>query len=317
MKKYFLPIILSSILFACSSSPETTDDRPAQAEWNDTISPETLLDEYDDFVAEIDSNDVEAIGKATEKYEELFENSDEETCDKAFMIFDRMYENMENILNEDVMNDVALQEIVWTAYDENGKKQPIPAEYKKLENRVKPYGYRLEFPEGMISIGLDRSYIAKNFYKYVSPEMRNFLVQLDKDNNKPFSEDAGIIIDEKEFVERLIWWENFEKQNPEFLDKHRVREINQQLFLYFLEGMNNTPAYFMNDEDQSIEVEPYFKTCYELLEKRYPKSDAWKRTKPYWKALQASDQDAAENLLKDYTKKGWITDFEKGVEFYL
>lgn len=316
MKKYFLPVILFALLFACSSPPETDKDKSAGTEEKVADQAE-LLDQYDEYVAAVDSNDVKAIAGATDKYKELFKDADEETRDKAFLIFHRMYENMANMLNEDVMNDVALQQVTWTAYDENGKKLPMPAEYKKLENRVKPYGYRLEFPEGMISIGLDRSYIAKNFYKYVSPEMRNFLVRLDQDNNKPFAEDGGIIIDEKEFVERLIWWENFEKENPDFLCKDRVTSIHQQLFAYFLEGMNNTPSYFMNDEDQTIEIEPYFKTCYEMLEKRYPKSDAWKRTKPFLKALMESNQDQAENILKDYTKKGWIVDFSKPIEYYL
>ncbi len=220
-------------------------------------------------------------------------------------------------MNGEIYKDESIQDTFWTQYDENDKLQPMPLSYKKWEKKVSNQGYRLEFPEGMMCLGLDRSFIAQHFYDFVSPEMKKFLMRLAYDNDHPFSEDAGIVIDEKEFVDRLVWWENFEKEHPDFISKDRVKGIHQQLLAYFLMGMNNTPAYYINDENRSIEIQPYFIASYRIMVNRYPKSDAWKLAKPYLKALMLNDQDGAEAILKDYTKKGWVTDFSKEMEFYL
>ena len=252
-----------------------------------------------------------------QKYQALFGESDPKTCDTAFVVFHDFYEHMQGTLNEYVYADTAIQNAQYLGYDTDGKELPLPKPLKKLEDKISKYGYRLKFPEGMPFVELDRSFISNNFYSFVSPEMKRFLDQLESDNDQGFAEDGGIVITEKEYANRMIAWENFVKENPDFILAKRVAATKQQLFTYLIEGMNNTPAYYTNDETQKIEIEPYFVTLYGILEKNHSRSETWKRVKPYRKLLLASDQDGATKLIKSYTKKGWMTDFSKDQEYYL
>jgi hypothetical protein len=307
-------LILGVMIFSTACGGSSKSEKSVKSkEVGDKETQKDLVKIYKEYVADLDSNDVKSVGSAMNMYKQLFKDASEEECDTAFLAFHHLYTGMTDILNEDVMNNVALQETVWLAYDENGKKLPMPKAYIMEEKKVKPYGYRLEFPEGMISIGYDRSYIAKHFYDFVSPTMKSYLERLDKDNENTFAEDGGIMISEKEYVERLIWYENFEKKNPDFLLIDEVKETRRYLFAFFLTGMDNTPVY-LEEEIWPVQfaITDYFKNAYTLLQQKYPDSETWKRTKTYKQALLEADRIKMAKLIDDYTKKGWVMDFEKG-----
>ena len=311
-------ISLLLVMVSCGESPSVKTKEAKEEKQPDQEIVRDLVAEYKILVSKLDATKVETISEAITEYQKLFNESSKQTCDTAFLIFHEYYEKMLGTLNKSVYSDKVLQNTEYVGYDENGKELPLPKPFKKLEDKVSKYGYRLEFPEGMISIDYDRSIIANNFYSFVSPEMKSFLEQLNHDDFETFGEDGGIIISEKAFVERLVWWENFNKSNPKFILHERATAIHQQLYTYFLLGMNNTPVYFDPEvETEGFIIEPYFVTAYELLEKKYPQSDAWKRTKPYKKMLLANDQSGIKKMIESYIKKGWIVDFNKEQEWYL
>lgn len=298
------------ILASCGETEQKKETVKLDEEISDVQPEKKLVKEYETFVDGLNKGKISNSTVAMKKYQELFKDADKATCDSGFVVFHKFYEELADFENEYVYKNAELQKTVWNQTDENGKSEPMPKAFQNLERKVKPNGYRLEFPEGMISIGYDRSFIAKHFYKYVSPEMRKFLKELDYENRKGFSEDAGITIDETDYVDRLIWWENFEKANPDFILKKRVTETRKSYFTFFLTGMNNTPVYWA-EVSEPMEMTDYFKTAYAYLERKYPRSDTWKRTKPYQQAVFNNDRAKTEKLLSDYARKGWVTDFSK------
>jgi len=307
-------LLLLSILSACSGSDTTVNKTEkeqkkevAAEQWKD------LVGEYKVFVKELNPNKAESATIAMKKYQELFKDSDVQTCDTAFVVFHDFYEGLAGGLNDFVSTDKILQETEYMGYDENGRELPLPKAFKKLENQLSIHGYRLEFPEGMITIGYDRSFIAKYFYDFVSPEMKQFLTRLDHDNNEGFGEDAAIMIDEDEFVDRLIWWENFTKEHNDFILSERVKETKIQLFTFFLIGMDNTPCYYQFSEEDGVvaisEPNEYFLKMYEMLLKKYPKSESAKLVKPYFEALKKLDAKELERLKAKYTEQGYMMGF--------
>lgn len=319
--KLFAYTALSFVLLlsACSGSSEEKDKKTAEKDSKKTDEPfKDRVGEYRKYVEGLSTTNAESATLAMKKYKELFKDADVQTCDSAFIIFNDFYEiALLGNLNEAVYKDEVLQNTEYYMTDEDGNELPLPKPFKDLENKVSKHGYRLEFPEGMISIGMERKFIEKNFYNFVSPDMQVFLTRLDHDNNDPLSADGGIIVSEAEFVERMIWWENFAKKHPDFILKDRVKATEQQLFSAFLMGGDNTPVYWTNEENGAVlEMTDYFKTVYAILEKRYPKSEAWKRIKPYQKAILANDMKTVEKLRKDYQKKGYTFDYTKEDAMY-
>lgn len=310
MKLYYL-IFGGILITACSSpSPEKATNE-VKKEVKKPVETRDLLEEYKVYLGSLDSTNEQSVTLATRKYEELFAQADEQLCDSAFVVFHRLYEKIEGALNAIGMDDLPC-----VTYDEEGKELPMDKRLVALEKRLNKHGFRIECWEGFPGIAGERAFIANHFYSYVSPEMKLFLEGLRKENDQMLSADAGISITAEEYVERLIWWENFNKKHPDFILSKRARSIQRYLFTYFLIGMDNTPAINYPDENdpEKMELDSYFVKAYDYLNKKYPNSVSNSLVKPYKMTILKNDDVKKERLIRTYTKRDLMIDFEKDYE---
>ena len=308
--KYFSILALSILLTSCNSTDAPKESKKEKEPVKEEAS-RNFVKEYRTYLKGLKKMNPNSSLAGAKKFKELFKEADKATCDSGFVLFLKLYENLAYYINDDVNDDEVLQNTTWNQMDENGKSEPMPAAFLALEKKVKPNGYRLEFPEGMISVGYDRKFLAKHFYKFVTPTMRKYLKQMEKENESGFMEDGGIVIDEKEYVDRLVWWERFHKANPKFILHEKVKNLHNMYFTYFILGANNTPVYW-NDDQEPIEITEYFTNAYTYLETRYPKSRTFKLLKPYREALLTNDREKAQKMLDSYSKKDLFMKLSKG-----
>ncbi len=327
MKSLIQLIFLSvSILVVSCGGNSTKRNTPENQDKVEPVSTKTskeAFDEYETFLSDLKKQPwkLEHSTLAMEKFKEVFEEFAPETCDTAMVMFLEFYEESEEDVYNYVAEDKTLQDR--PMYQE----QPVHGEYimtsyhKKVDRKLKEHGYRLENFEGFADGVLDRAFIAKNFYKLVSPEMKRFLERLQHDADQPFSVDAGISISEKEFVNRLMWWDQFIKDQPTFLMIDRAKEIKKQLFTFFLIGMDNTPCENVLEVEEgeviASEVNPYFVTMYEMVIKKYPKSQVTALVKPYFEAKKRGDGKESNRLIEKYTEQGFMIDFSEDYEYCL
>lgn len=302
---------------ACSSPAPEKVSKEEKAEVKDPEEERNLLKEYGDYLTGLDTMKEESITLATEKYKELFSKSDQKRCDSAFAVFHNLYERIENRLDYQVYTDPVYSEIPCTSYDDEGNELPADKKILMLEKRMKKHGFRLECWEGFPGVSGERAFIAKHFYQYVSPEMKTFLEGLRKEKDHLLSVDAGISVTEEQYVDRLVWWENFNKKHPDFILSKLAQSIQRYLFTYFLEGMDNTPAINYPTDDtgvEKIELDSYFVKAYDYLNKKYPNSESNALVKPYKMTILKNDNAKRERLIKTYTKRGLMIDFSKDWE---
>lgn len=304
-------------LVACSSDSSKMEQKPTSEV---AVDYKERLTEYKNFVEGLDKTKVESSTIAAKKYSELFKGADPEICDQAYAMFQDLYEGIGFKLNEKISKDTAIQNSTCAYKDENGREIPPSKALRKFESQIVKHGFDIECQEGMPSLGLDYAFIERNFYKSVSPVMRKFLKGLKEDDDKELSIDAGIILSEKDFVDRTVWWENFVKENPDFILIERAKALKQAFFTDLIYGMNNTPAiaYMSTGGEESIsDLSAYFVTAYTYLNKKYPDSETNKLIQPFFKAAKARDFQKVDQIRKDYTKKGYMVDFEKETKLYL
>lgn len=316
MKQTFF-IAGTILLVACSSqsAEQPSEEVKAEIKKKDPVEVRNLLKEYIEYLAALDSTSEKSVSQAAEKYMELFGESDQKLCDSAFVEFHQLYEKTEGILNTTVYT--GNEDLPCTTYDEEGKELPKDKRLIALEKRLQKHGFRVECWEGYPGIAGERAYIAKHFYKYVSPEMKTFLEGLRKERDHLLGVDAGISVTEEEYVNRLVWWENFNKEHPDFILSKRAKAIQRYLFTYFLLGMDNTPAinYLTDDTGvEKIELDSYFVKAYDYLNKKYPNSESNALVKPYRMTILKNDNAKRERLIKTYTKRGLMIDFSKDWE---
>jgi hypothetical protein len=226
------------------------------------------------------------------------------TKDKGFLIFNRHYEKLEKNINElhqkDTINFDAL-----IFLDASGKGLPLSQEVKDYNERLKKNGFQVASSEGISYIKTDRDFIAQWFYSYVSPTMKDYLQQLNKENKEGFQEDAGLSIEAKQYAERLAWWDDFIRQNQSFILIQEAKEYRKELLTFFLLGMDNSPVM----DYATNKVTDYYKTAYTYLQENYPNTETNKLVNPYFEFLLQNDTKRASLLLNNYKRQGIILDF--------
>ncbi len=314
-------ILLVLVVTACSSPVSEKPSAEAKAETKDPVEARNLLIVYKTYLGSLDSMNEKSVTLAAKKYAELFSISDEQLRDTTFVLFDLFYQKVCSALNEKIANDQFFSDFTCVWYDSTGIKElPFEKKYVPFRKSIEKNGFRIDCPEGMAEIGEDRSFLIPRFYKLVSPVMKEFLEGYRKEQDTPFQHDAGIVISEMEYVKRLIQWETFIEKNPGFIRIDRAREIYRMYFTFFLIGMDNTPAYDeeINEEGEEVltALEPYYKTAYTYLKKKYPNSLTYAKVKPYWKAVDEKNLDKMNQLEKSYRKQGIMIDFSKDYNLY-
>ncbi len=307
-------------LAACSSPSPEKPSKEVKKEVKTPVEVRNLLAEYKTYLAFLDSTNEKSISLATGKYKELFSGSDQKLCDSAFVLFHKFYEQLEPAVSLAVEQDSVLQKVYWNEVERTNEITLDLPYLKKYEKKLIRNGYRLEIWEGNLMAGTDRSFLRTNFYSMLSPVMRSFLKLYRSDDDDSFQHDAGIIITEEEYVERLIRWETFIKKNPDFIETDRAKAIHKTYFTYFLIGMDNTPAInYPTDETglEKMELDAYFVKAYDYLNKKYPDSEINLLVKPYKMTILKNDNIKRERLIKTYTKRGLMIDFSKEYQLYI
>lgn len=313
-------LALCTIMMICSCGSPEAENAPA-GEKNTAETPvETpyLLQEYDTYLSSLDTNSEKSVSLAVEKYTKLFSKADRKVCDSAFVEFHDLYEKIENRLDYGVYTSPVYAELPCALIDDGGKEVPMDKRLSALENRVKKHGFKIECREGYPGIIGDRTFIAQHFYPLVSPEMKEFLEGLRKEKEQRFAVDAGIALTEKEFADRLVWWENFNAKHPDFILAKRAKFIQRYLFTFFIIGMDNTPSvnYPINENGtESIELDTYFEKAYAYLDQKYPASKSNELVKAFAAAVRKNDKQKSEQLIKAYTRRGLMIDLMDDLEY--
>lgn len=301
-----LTIVVLTLLVACKQTQHPATEVTAQsaissAHDNTPVSQGTLS-EFKFFVSKLDTLDVKSVGLAAQKFNVLLKDEDVSARDSAFVVFNTFYEKLDANLNEVHETDTTdyLPLVV--------SDIEVPVKLKEYNKLLRENGFEVSLTEGVTYIKQDRNFIEKWFYPHVSTTMKEYLLQLNKENKEGFADDAGLIINPKEFVDRTIWWGKFIQSNPSFILLNKAEEDLKYYLTILLEGMDNTPV--MSYEKEG-EVNEYFRDAYLYLQNEFPASQANKVVNPYFKALQQGDAAKAKSLLNDYRSKGYIIDFSQ------
>lgn len=309
MKNIYSLFILTTILACKQTQNKTSDDIHSDTTIAaNSATSSNALTEYQNFIYKLDTVNVETATSAAKKYQELFAHENLEKKDKGFILFNNHYERLEKNINELHEKDTTNFDPL-IMVDVLGKSLPISQKLKDYNDKLKRNGFEVSSTEGMSYIQQDREFIAKWFYSYVSPKMKEYLQQLNKENKEGFQEDAGLTIEAKQYVNRLIWWDSFIQENPRFTLVDEAKEHRKYLLTFFIIGMDNSPII----DYETNKLDDYYKTAYSYLQDNYPNSEMNKIVNPYFKALLQNDNKKAAEMLNDYKKKGIVIDFGEGL----
>lgn len=305
-KSIIISTFVLTIVSACDQSKNSTPNDNKQIDTTSaTASSQSsiVLAKYKTFLSQLDTFDINTISQAAQAYQEQFINTDAYTRDSGYILFDQHYQTIETNSNELHVKDTSNYN-AFTPENPNGK-MAMPAKQQQYVESLHKNGFQLASAEGMTYIKPDRDVIASWFDPYVSPTLKEYLTQLNKENQEGFAVDAGITISPQQLVDRITWWERFIKNNPSFVLLNEAEEQRKYLFTVLILGMENTPVRSYQNGD----LEPFYKTAYDHLQKTYPESETNQLVAPYYKALQQRDRKSAEALVREYKSKRYFMNF--------
>jgi uncharacterized protein (UPF0297 family) len=294
-------LLFLTMIFSCSQQQNNSKNI-------ETSTPENtknVVNQYASFLAGLDPTNINTIPVAMNKYQELFKDEIIESKDSAFVLFDSYYQKVDESAN-DLMTKDTTNFDAFVMLDENGNSLPLSKKLRDYQDKITQNGFEIASSEGAAYIKQNRDFITKGFYDFVTPTMKEYLEQLNKENKEGFSEDGGIAIEPKEYIDRVIWWENFIEKNKNFIQLAKCNENRKYLLTFLMTGLDNTPLI----SDENNEIEDFYKTAYSYLQSAFPNSQTNKMIAPYFAALINKDKVKTAKILKGYKQQKLIEDFE-------
>jgi len=285
--------LLAIVLFTACESKKTEQSAQASSDTlergadkpvlTDLSFHEPRLLHYQRYLNDLDRKEAENISAATSKFKELFKPGEQSYCDSAYFLFNVFYAQVNDAINDLHFNQATPD------YDSlimNFENQTVRLSKKLTDynDKLKSNSFEMSATEGMTFIKQDRDFVNANFYSFLTPVMTTFLEQVNRENKEGFWDDGGLVVEPQTLIDRIVWWENFERENPNFLFRSAPATIKMYTSSV-ITGEDNTPLFW--EENGPLDV--YYTTAYDYLFEKYPHSRASKLLKPYYTSLVEHD----------------------------
>ena len=292
---------ISMLVLSCNKPNKTENSEEKTATYfNDTIlslQENPKLIEFREFVSTLDSADENSVTLAKDKFKVLFTGQSKGLCDTSFVLFQNLLDSIELNLNKQLQNDTI-------DYAEILSGNIIPQKIKEFQSNLQKNGFKLLNSDGFVYIEQQRKFVLNNFAAFLSEPFNKYLTEIEIENVEGFAKDEKISISPQKLVNRIIWYENFIKSNPDFIMIANCNNYRKAYFTYLLKGYGNTKLVNL----ETNELSTYFSSAYNYLLKKYPEAETTALVLPYYDLLK--QKQPTSDLLKQYFVKGLIYDLD-------
>lgn len=303
----FLKLLLIIFIVAfnsCTKPNNKQNDNQSSSDvfhLGDTLirpSENPKITEFKAFVEQLDSSDMVSAVKAVDKYKAVFTGQSALLCDSGFVVFQALYDSLEHNLGMKHQNDTTNYEPL--LYSDQASVSQNLKDYRK---NLQANGFKISASEGVTYIEQDRSFIARNFYTLVTPAMKSYLAELQKENKEGFAIDGAISISPRQLVGRIVWYEKFITENPDFVFKDNCKNYQKAYLTYLVSGYENTTLY---SDEEAKELSDFYVNAYNYLASKFPDTQIAQMVAPYYEALKLKQTEKARAMHKDFVIKGKI-----------
>lgn len=253
--------------------------------------------DYEKYISSLSKSTCDNVQKANQKLKSDFASASAASQDKAIRAFygllKKHLENQQNYM----MGAGESEGFDLLGYNPDNK--PLPAKVKTKQAEWKLCGIDLDFPEGMAWPVEEHRYMYDNFGTMGTPAMKGYLKQMMNDLKEGFSADAGLVISPQEFADRIVFWQEFRDQFPNFKPLGADLPGFQEYIGFFMTGLDNTPAF---DWGEKNDLYPEWKKAYESVMTRVPKSEAGEVIKDYYAVLKKNGFKRSKEVM-DFSQK--------------
>jgi len=192
---------------------------------------ECPVQEFKQYAEALDKTQIKSVDRLKENYKNIASEQSKQCRSLLFGDFRRYYDQM-------------TQAYIASVEEKLNEKYPLSAQKeKKYRAEFKKIGLRLDQSEGMYYVEADSAWFLKEFTSSLSDEWKKFLEQSSHEKKNRFMGDDAVMISWEDLEKRVIFWEKFLNDHPDFVKKSTVSDT---LLLYsatYLKGSGNSPIY--------------------------------------------------------------------------
>lgn len=252
------------------------------------------------YLKTLDHKILNSGGMAWQYAEENFSDVSQPSADAAFVLLERFLRRMGTIgelykLTENLTFSESEAEAI---YQHKFDHSQNPVTTNLLVN-----GFRIATSEGMYFPITDWNHLQDFFGPRTTASMQKFINQRTAESRNTMFDDGGIVIPLIYLADVAVFWEKFNRENPYFPYHAEARESERWLRLVLVNGADNTPVFSY----ETNMVSEDFKSVWDYIGQRFPKTELAKRTKEMaevcaaegWKHTERVDMLRAK-MAEDY-----------------
>ncbi len=242
-------------------------------------------EDYTKFLATLDDKDIKSLSKAIDYFNEKLKGIDIKIIDQCYVKFQEFYEKVTSKVDEEFIAKKEEEQIVIyeTMFPNEGNSGAKPTQAQKdYVELLKTNGLKVCTVEGTFYICKNEKTVFDKIKDIVSPVMKEYLDQKQKESEEGYAGDAGLYISPKQIAERIIFWENFIKKNADFVYIKEQKDSVTYMTLDLLSGMDNTPVF----DYETNKLTDSFKEGYKFVIEKHPDTDLGKIIKEYYAILE-------------------------------
>lgn len=251
----------------------------AKSKKNNGVVNPAFIAQYNAFLHRLGDKNVGSISIAANELQNSCQNCTPATADQAYISFRglllRVETNIRRTFNADKYRHLQ-KELLEYGRVAVGNDSLL----WKLENN----GFKLGIIEGKINLVIDIDYLARQFYRLVSAEMRLYLNQMQIESETYWLENKKLMVDAKKIAEWAVFWSNFADKNPQFALQSEALQKSREYLQILIYGLQNSPVFGKN---KSLNAE--YKEAYEYIIEISANSSIGEQIVDYYKVLQEND----------------------------
>jgi hypothetical protein len=226
----------------------------------------------------------------------IFARSDSSVCDSAYVHFQQFADSVEHYQNLKLAEDTTNYSVIFS-------EKKIPKKITDSVIQLNQNGFRIQLSDSIPTVILNRKFIVEKFDMLISTQLKTYLLYLDNEFKIGFAESDSIIISPFELVDRILWYENFIENYPNFVFRSECEKHLKAYTTYLVLGYGKTK--FLQDESKFI-ISAYFKQSLEYLFKINTNSRTANKLLEFKTAIESSSLNKLIEARKNLSIKGII-----------
>ena len=171
-----------------------------------------------------------------------------------------------------------------------------------LNKSLAKVGWTIKMSEGNYYLGESPTWFATEFKEILTATYREYFRLRSQEIREGFSEDAGLLISWEQLRKRIITWENFLHQYPDFVEKANIQPYLADYLSTYLGGMDNTRIY-----GKKMALKKEVKVSYENFIKKNKSSKYHSIVKEFYEMIKKNGYIVPKNYETFLDKKNFKT----------